>query len=98
MLTLAGMLAVLGASQTFDAGLMEVGEPEELEEVLEELWWFKTCRYPSLSTFLFRVEFQWFLMELSVLKIKHRSCFRSWNKRDTLHANISTVACRCFSP
>lgn len=37
----------------------------------EELWRCRICRYPSFSTFLFRVEFQWFLMELSVLR--HRA-------------------------
>lgn len=55
--------------------LVELGGPlegslqkeDELEEV-EQLW--RTCRYPSFSTFLFRVEFQWFLMELSVLRTK----------------------------
>lgn len=77
MLTLVGMLAVLGGPQVLDAGLVEEEELEELEEVMEELWRCRTCRYPSFSTFLFRVEFQWFLMELSVLRTKHRSCFRS---------------------
>lgn len=39
-----------------------------LEEVLDEVLRHSKCRYPSRSTFLFRVEFQWFLMELSVLR------------------------------
>lgn len=72
MLTSEGMGVVLRGAQVLGAGLVEEEDLEELEEVLEqvteELWRFKTCRYPSFSTFLLRVEFQWFLMELSVLR------------------------------
>lgn len=77
MLTLVGILAVLEKPQVLDACLVE--EEEELEEFvevlqepMERLWRCRTCRYPSFSTFLFRVEFQWFLMALSVLRTKHR--------------------------
>lgn len=77
MLTLVGTVAVLGGPQVLDVGLVEEEELEELEEVTEELWRCKTCRYPSFSNLLFRVEFQWFLMELSVLRTKHRSCLSS---------------------
>lgn len=90
MLTLVGTLALLRGSHVLEAALMEEKEPEELEEELEELWRFKTCRYPSFSTFLFRVEFQWFLMELSVLQTKREAASGPGNKSDTLHANIST--------
>lgn len=76
MLTLVGMLAVLGRLQVLDAGLVEEEElevfVEMLQEPMERLWRCRTCRYPSFSTFLFRVEFQWFLMALSVLRTNHR--------------------------
>lgn len=67
MLTLVRVSAALG-------GPVEE-ERQEFEELLMgRSWRRRTCRYPSFSTFLFSVEFQWFLMALSVLKTKHSSC------------------------
>lgn len=65
MFTLVGMVALVEE------------ELEELKEVMQEWCRCKTWRYSSFSTFLFRVEFQWFLMELSVLRTEHRNCFRT---------------------
>lgn len=70
MLTLVRVLAALGGP--VEEERQEFAEL--LEELMERLWRRRTCRYPSFSTFLFSVEFQWFLMALSVLKTKHSSC------------------------
>ena len=56
-----GMFAVLGAGLLVE------------EELMERLWSCKNCRYPSFSIFFFNVEFQWFLMALSVLRRKYRA-------------------------
>lgn len=44
------MWALLGGAQVLGSGLVV--------EELDEWWRCKMCRYPSFSTFLFRVEFQ----------------------------------------
>lgn len=59
MHTWKGMLAELEELQEPHVGLVE-----ELTDMLR----YKIFRYPSFCTFLFRVEFQWFLMALSVLR------------------------------
>lgn len=56
-LTLLGVTVVWVGSWVLEDGLM-------LEEEMRVGSW----RYPSFSTFLFRVEFQWFFTELSVLR------------------------------
>lgn len=67
------------------------------EPVLSELDFVPSCRYPSCSTFLRIVEFQWFLIELSVLKWK-RTTITGFRISEHLKYSIVCRVCTQVNP